>query len=276
MLSDTHEPDCWEEETAMGIELDEHALRNALEPLLEEPRFRQGVQNLVNDPFFLAYFLASVSQGEALGEKAVGLIGQEELARRIHDLERQEREERSHKERTIEAAQALFPDYFPDGRYRYQAALHGAPYYVTVLEQNRERLKRAGRYSRLTLYLTTTFGYEIMVMLLYGAVAEAVRGSRLPVPVRERIAAVLRSILDEEATHLGVIEQHNALLATPREGLSERARALLDSLAPLEADDYRVPAELAVRQVVATTSRYAEPERYRAEIESSAAEASHA
>ena len=44
----------------------------------------------------------------------------------------------------------------------------------------------------------------------------------------------------------------------------------------LEADDYRLPAELAVRQVVETTSRYAEPERYRAEIESSAAETGHA
>jgi hypothetical protein len=258
----------------MAIELDEHALRNALEPLLDEPRFRRGLENLVNDPFFVAYFLASVSQGEALGEKAVGLIGQEELARRIHDLERQEREERGHKERTIETAQALFPEYFPGGRYRYQGALDGAPYYVTVLEENRKRLKQAGRYSRLTLYLTTTFAYEVMVMLLYAAVAEAMAGSRLPAPVRDRVAAVLKSILDEEETHLGVIEQHNALLTTAREGLSERARELLDSLAPLEAEDFRAPAELAVREVVATTSRYAEPERYRAEIE--AAGAAHA
>ncbi|MEN8159140.1 MAG: hypothetical protein ABFS41_03600 [Myxococcota bacterium] len=260
----------------MAITLDENALQDALRPLLDAPRFRQGLENLVSDPFFLAYFLASVSQGEALGEKAVGLIGQEDLAQRIHDLERQEAEERGHKEITLEVAQELFPEFFPAGRYRYEAALHGAPYYVGVLEENRKRLKERGRYSRLTLYLTTTFGYEVMVLLLYGAVAEAMAHSRLPAPVWERVGRVLEGILAEEETHLGVVDQHNALLTTPRAGLSPRANELIDSLEPLEAEDYRVPAELAVRAVVEATVRYAEPERYRAEIESLATEASHA
>ena len=47
-------------------------------------------------------------------------------------------------------------------------------HYLDVLQQNRERLKDRGVYSRLNLYLTTTFGYEIMVGLYYGAVIDAV------------------------------------------------------------------------------------------------------
>jgi hypothetical protein len=139
-----------------------------------------------------------------------------------------------------------------------------------VLEVNRQRLKELGRYSRLNLYLTTTFAYEIMVMLLYGAVADAMGRSSLSPEPRGRVEAVLRSILDEEATHLGVIDQHNALLGASREALSDEACTLLDSLAQLSADDYRVPAEHAMRQVVSMMQRYADPDRQRAEIESGA------
>jgi hypothetical protein len=253
------------------IELDEEALQRELEPALDDPTFREGIERLTCDPFFVTYFLVSVSQGEALGEKAVALIGQEELARLIHhDLERQEREERSHKERTLEVARELFPEYFTGGRYRFGEALDGRPYYLAVLEANRQRLKELGRYSRLNLYLTTTFAYEIMVMLLYGAVADAMGRSSLPPEMRSRVEAVLRSILDEEATHLGVIDQHNALLAASREALSDEACTLLDSLAKLSADDYRIPAEHAVRQVVSMMQRYADPDRQRSEIEASA------
>ena len=88
---------------------------------------------------------------------------------------------------------------------------------------------------------------------------------------RERVEAVLRGILAEEETHLGVIDQHNALLAADRESLSEEAGGLLDALATLQADDYRHPAAHAVEQVVAMMRRYADPERQRAEIEASAA-----
>ena len=58
---------------------------------------------------------------------------------------------------------------------------------------------------------------------------------------------------------------------------SARARQIQESLqearrgfAPFEAEDYRVPAEHAVRHVVSMTSRYADAERYRAQIEASA------
>ncbi|MEN8183262.1 MAG: hypothetical protein ABFS46_12090 [Myxococcota bacterium] len=254
----------------MNLDLDEAALLRELTPALDAPRFRQGITTLSNDPFFVAYFLVSVSQGEALGEKAVALIGQEEIARLLEGLERQQREECSHKERTLDVALELFPESFDGGRYRYGDALGGQPYYLSVLEANRRRLKDLGRYSRLALYLTTTFGYEIMVMLLYRAVADAMERSQLAGPVREKVGAVLRSILEEEATHLGVIDQHNALLAASRQGLSAEAGTLLDSLACLEAADYRQPAQDSVAQVVRTMEDYAEPVRHRAAIEAGA------
>jgi hypothetical protein len=251
----------------MTLSLDEAALCRELAPLLDDPEFRRGVTNLAADPFFVAFFLASVSQGEGLGEHAVALIGQEELARRIQDLKRQELEERGHKEQTLAAAVELFPEHFENGVYRHAAALQGATYYVAVLEENRQRLKRLGRYSRLNLYMTTTFAYEVMVMLLYRAVADAIARSDLAPAVRTRVVSVIERILGEEETHLGVVDQHNALLDAARGSLSGEAAAMLDALAELEVEDYRFPAERAVRQVVATTRRYADAAGYRAEIE---------
>jgi len=250
----------------MGIELSEEVVTGRLAGLLDEPRFRLGVERLAGDPFFLAFFLVSVSQGEGLGEAAVGMIGQDELAGRIRDLQRQEAEERGHKEQTIEAARALFPEYFQDGEYRHRGALEGQTYYLSVLEQNRERLRLRGRYSRLNQYLTTTFAYEVMVVLLYRAVAEAVRTGGLPPDVRERVSDVLDRILAEEETHLSVVGQHNELLQTDRGGLSDEAKTMLDALEKLEPDDYLAPAELAVSEVVVMTRRYADPGR-RARIE---------
>jgi len=252
------------------IQLDEGALLAELAPLLDAPRCRAGLRNLTGDPFFVAFFLTSVSQGEGLGEAAVGMIGQDELAARIRDLPKQEREERGHKERTIDAARDLFPEWFAGDAYRFPDALQGRTYYVEVLEGNRERLRAEGRYSRLNLYLTTTFAYEIMVLLLYRAVADAVRSSPLPAPVRDRVARVIDGILEEEEGHVGVVGQHAALLETPRGDLSRDAESLLDALAELELRDYRVPAEMAVRAVVSMMERYCDPETYRAEIEASA------
>jgi hypothetical protein len=249
------------------IRLDEHGLLLELKPLLETSAFQQGRRNLTSDPFFVAFFLASVSQGEGLGEAAVAMIGQQELAARIRALEQQEAEERGHKERTLDIAQSLFPEWFEGGSYRYPDALQGKAYYVDVLERNRERLKSEGRYSRLNLYLTTTFAYEIMVLLLYRAVADAMRTSPLPPSVRDRVADVIDGILAEEEGHVGVVGQHAALLETPRQDLSQEALDLLEALERLTADDYRRPAELAVRHVVSMLERYAEPARYRAEIE---------
>jgi len=250
------------------IQLDEHGLLLELKPLLETPAFQQGLRNLTTDPFFVAFFLASVSQGEGLGEAAVAMIGQQELAARIRALEQQEAEERGHKERTLDVARSLFPEWFERGSYRYPDALAGKAYYVDVLERNRKRLKSEGRYSRLNLYLTTTFAYEIMVLLLYRAVADAMRTSPLPPAVRDRVADVIDGILAEEEGHVGVVGQHAALLETPRQGLSQEALDLLEALKRLTAEDYRRPAELAVRHVVSMLERYAEPARYRAEIES--------
>jgi hypothetical protein len=254
----------------VAIQVDEQALLAELAPLLESESVRAGLRNLAGDPFFVAFFLASVSQGEGLGESAVGMIGQEELASRIRDLDKQEREERGHKERTIDVACELFPQWFEGGHYRHPESLQGRSYYVEVLERNRERLEQLGRYSRLNLYLTTTFAYEIMVLLLYRNVAEALRASSLPPRIRERVAAVIDGILAEEEEHVGVVGQHVALLETPRAGLSERARELLDRLACMTADDYRLPAEMAVRAVAAMMERYVDPLAYRAEIEAGA------
>jgi hypothetical protein len=253
----------------MTVHVDDRALLAELAPLLEGERCRAGLRNLASDPFFVAFFLASVSQGEGLGEAAVAMIGEEELASRIRDLDKQEREERGHKERTIDAARALFPEYFREGCYLYADRLEGMPYYVAVLEAVRRRLKEEGRYSRLNLYLTTTFGYEVMVLLLYAAVAQALRRSHLPDAVRIRVADVIDGILAEEETHVGVVDQHNALLALEehvRARLSRDAREMLDALAGLSAGDYRFAADLAVRQVASMMDKYAEPERYRAEI----------
>jgi hypothetical protein len=143
-----------------------------------------------------------------------GALRQEELAVLIHGLTRQEDEERGHKEGTREAALELFPDLFDGERYRYDAQLSGRPYYVTVLEANRARLEQRDCYTRVSLYLTTTFGYEVMVVLLYEAVARAVAASPLPPEIRDRVVSVLRGILAEEETHLGVADQHAALEAS--------------------------------------------------------------
>lgn len=258
----------------LGLRLDQGALCENLARLLDTPRFGAGMRALAGDRFFVAHFLASVSQGEGLGEAAVGMVGQEELAHRIRDLKKQELEERGHKEQTLAIAERLFPEYFAGGRYRFEGALSGRPYYVAVLEANRARLKRAGRYSRLSLYLTTTFAYEVMVLLLYRAVADAVAASDLDADLRERVGAVLESILAEEETHLGVLGQHEALLATDRSDLGHEAREMLDTLELLDASDYEIPARHAVEQVVVMMERYAEPERYRVEIEAGAVPAS--
>jgi hypothetical protein len=250
--------------------LDVHALRRGFESQLDEPAFRAGVENMANDPFLVAFFLVSVSQGEGLGEAAVAMIGREEVAKLIRDLERQQAEEAGHKQQTIDAARELFPEFFDDGRYRYEGALEGVTYYRAVLKANRDHLKKKRRYSRLNLYLTTTLGYEVMTLLLYEAVAQAVESSSLPPATRDRVVAVLERILAEEETHLGVVEQHEALLKAPRMLFSDETRTLLELLDELELDDYRFAANLAVEQVIEMMSRYADSASYRERIEARA------
>lgn len=204
----------------MKITIDEDRLCRALAVRLDDPKFRAGVRTLANDPFFVAHFLASVSQGEGLGEAAVST----------------------------------------------RDALGGRPYYVAVLEANRARLKQRDGYSRLNLYLTTTFAYEVMVVLLYRAVSDAIAASALPLRIRERVVSVLDGILAEEETHLAILDQHDLLLRASREPLSEDARAMLDSLEKLRDEDYEHPAGHAVEQVVAMMGRYRDPVRQRADI----------
>ncbi len=256
----------------MTIELDEHAIRDRVAHYMAQPSVVEGIRAMIADRFLLAFFLMSVSEGEAMGEAGVAAIREEEVSRLVADIERQQREEAGHKQLSLDLARGVFPEYFgSDGYYRYQHQLTGRGYYLRVLQENRDRLRARGRYSRLNLYLTTTFGYEIMVGLYYGAVLDAVERSEMPPELRRAVAGQLRRILDEEDTHLAIATQHNALLEADRSDLSARTVALLDGLATLSAEDYEWAAELSVREVVALIGDYAQGPAFRAQIEAAAA-----
>jgi hypothetical protein len=258
----------------MTIELSEDAMRAKLAHYMDAPLVVKGIQEKIHDRFLLAYFLMSVSEGEAMGEAGVASIREEEIAELIHDIERQQREEAGHKQLSLDLARDLFPEYFEDGRYRWADRLFGRDYYVRVLEQNRNRLKERGAYSKLNLYLTTTFGYEIMVGLYYGAVLDAIAASDLEPELKDPLVRQLRRILDEEDTHLEIATQHDHLLEADRTGLRPETVELLETLEALTAEDYEYAAELSMREIVRTIARYADAARFRAEIErDSAAEA---
>jgi hypothetical protein len=252
----------------MTIELSEDAARRKFAHFMDDPTVVKGIREMISDRFLLAFFLMSVSEGEAMGEAGVAAIREEEIAQLIEDIERQQQEEAGHKQLSLDLARDLFPEYFDDGEYRYRDRLSGREYYVAVLQQNRDHLKQRGAYSRLNLYLTTTFGYEIMVGLYYGAVLDAIAASDLTADLKEPLTRQLRRILDEEDTHLEIATQHNALLEADRSKLAPRTVELLDRLAALTADDYEWAAELSMKQIVATIGRYADGARYRAEIQS--------
>jgi hypothetical protein len=255
----------------MSIKLREDSIREKYAHYMDDPSVVQGLAEMVSDPFLLAFFLMSVSEGEAMGEAGVAAIREEEIAKLIHDIERQQREEGGHKQLSLDLAAEFFPEYFDDGEYRYVDRLTGRDYYLAVLQKNRERLKDRGAYSRLNLYLTTTFGYEIMVGLYYGAVIDAVAASDLAPELKNPIVTQLRRILDEEDTHLEIATQHNALLAANRAGLTERTVELLQALEKLTTDDYEWAAELSMKEVVKMVGRYAAGPRFREEIEAVAA-----
>src|SRR5262249_52363775 len=160
--------------------LDEGGVVARLRPLADDTLFRRGVETFTGDPLFLAIFLMGVSQGEALGEAGVAAIGQEESAGLMHELRRQGLGEHGHSEGARLAAQELFPEFFEGATFRWSGHMPGLDYYFTVREANRRRLRERGRYSRLNLYLTTSFGFEVMVELLYGAVIDALARSPLP------------------------------------------------------------------------------------------------
>src|SRR5262249_14839181 len=75
---------------------------------------------------------------------------------------------------------------------------------------------------------------------------------------------VLTVILRQEETHLGLIAQHNALLAADRSRLSPAAVEALEQLGRLEAADYEWAAELAGREIVRLYAGYADAEKLRA------------
>jgi len=247
----------------VSIALNEPAIVARFRPLTDDALFRRGLDTFTGDPLFLALFLMGVSQGEALGEAGVAAIGQEEIAGLMHELRRQGLEEHGHSEGARLAAQELFPELFDGETFRWSDHVPGLDYYLTVREANRRRLRERDRYSRLNLYLTTSFGFEVMVELLYGAVIDALAHSPLPRIVRERVTFVLTVILRQEETHLGLIAQHNALLACDRSRLSAAAVETLVRLGHLEAADYEWAAELAVREVVRLYAGYADAEKLR-------------
>ncbi|MEO2169359.1 MAG: hypothetical protein ABGY42_14820 [bacterium] len=251
----------------MSVVLNEAAIRLEMAPLLDAPEVSDGLRAMVNSRFLLAFFLMSVSEGEAMGEAGVATLREEEIAQLIHDIERQEREEGSHKEGTANLGRELFPEFFDGDEYRYNSKLTGRDYYLTVLQQNRQYLKKYGRYSRLNLYLMTTFGYEIMVVLYYTAVIDAVEASKLPSALKARVASELRRILSEEETHLEIEDQHNALLAADASKLSERTRDLLKALGGLKVEDYRWATELSMHEVVKMIGRYSAGDTFQREIE---------
>jgi len=251
----------------MAIELNEAAIRNRFAPMMEDPRVVHGLREMVSDRFLLAFFLMSVSEGEAMGEAGVAAIREEEIARLIHDIERQQREEAGHKLLSLDLARGLFPEYFDYGEYRYRGKLTGREYYLSVLQENRARLKERGRYSRLNLYLTTTFGYEIMVGLHYNAVIDTIVASELPPALKGPIATQLRRILEEEDTHLEIATQHDALLDADRSGLSARTVELLEALEALTTDDYEFAVAFSMKEIVEMIGRYTHGSVFRAEIE---------
>lgn len=255
----------------MTIELSEEATRARFAHTMHEPQVVRGIQAKIHDRFLLAYFLMSVSEGEAMGEAGVASIREEEIARLIHDIERQQREEAGHKQLSFDLARELFPEFFDDGGYRWADRLNGREYYVTVLQANRDHLKERGAYSKLNLYLTTTFGYEIMVGLYYGAVLDAIAASDLEPALKDPLVARLRRILDEEDTHLEIATQHNHLLAADRKRLTPRTIELLDALEKLTVDDYEWAAELSMKHIVKSIERYVDGTLYPPELDSGAA-----
>jgi len=244
------------------IELDEHAVRERLRPLTHDARFQRAIANVTGDRLFLSLFLMGVSHGEGLGEAGVAAIGQEEIAHLVGEVRPRRSEEIDRAEEIRRSVSELFPEYFEHGQYRYDDYLFGREHHLTVREANRRSLRERGRYSALNLYLTTTFGYEIMTALLYGTVIEGLGRGPLPREITERVALLLRS----GAPQPGIVALHNALVAADRGRLPPAAHEALDQLGRLTADDYERAAEQAVSEVVAAYLPYADAAALRARL----------
>jgi hypothetical protein len=246
------------------IELDGTSVREAVRPVTDDARFRKAIDNLAGDRLLLSLFLMNVSHGEGVGEAGVAAIGQDETAALLHEVRRTQGIDRRSTESTKLVVEELFPEFFDHGQYRYEDVV-GRDYYFTVREANRRRLRERGRYSRLNLFLTTSFAHEVTIGLLYGAVVDALARSPLPRELAARVADVLAGIRRDEAAG-ELVAQHNALLAAPRDGLSPSALEALDTLARLTAADYECAAELAVREIVAAYAPWADAEAARRRV----------
>src|SRR5439155_15456230 len=129
-------------------------------------------------------FLMGVSHAEGVGEAAVRAIGQDEIAALLSAPHAATREARL-------VAEGLFAEFFDHGQYRYEEHVFGRESYFRIREANRRRLRERGKYSGLNLYLTTTFGHELMSELVHAAMRDALGRSPLPRPVTDRIASFL-------------------------------------------------------------------------------------
>ena len=105
---------------------------------------------------------------------------------------------------------------------------------------------------------------KVLHRVLYGALIEAIGYSTLPQAARQRIEFILTALLRQEETLLGLIAQHNALLAADQGRLSIEAVTSLDQLALLTDDDYKWAADLAVREIGETYCAYADLDAVRA------------
>ena len=242
------------------IELDEASLQEEFKPLFRLPEFERALTNVMNDRLSLSLLLMALSYLEGIGELAIGAIRQGEVAQLMHDLRRHELEEHGHMIGIRLVVEELFSEFFEAGRYRYENFVYekvGKVYSLTVRETARRRLRQLGRYSPLNLYLTITFGGEIVVQVLYAVLIDALERSTFPAALKDRVRFVLQLILDQEETHdVLLAEQHNALLGSDRSSLSAEAREMLDQLGRLTGDDYRWTTEFMMRAFVSWTSAF--------------------
>ena len=238
------------------IALDEASLRARLHALIDDARLRKAIVNLTADRLLLSLFLVAAAHGEGLAEAGVAAIDEPEIAALLAPATT---------EATKLAVQDLLPEFFDHGQYRYEDVV-GRDYYFTVREANRRRLRERGRYSSLNLHLTTTFGYGVMVELVYGAVMDALKRSPLPRPLAERAAAGLGTICRRDGDGATILARHDALLTAPRDGLAMSAREALRLLERLTARDYEWAADLAVREVIAAYAPWEDVEAARRRI----------
>ena len=241
------------------IVLDGTALRERLHVLVDDARFRQAIANVAGDRLFLSLFLMGVSHAEGVGEAAIGAVGQDEIVGLLQVPHPATGEVRL-------VAEGLFPEFFDHGQYRHEDHVFGRESYFRIREANRRRLRERGKYSGLNLYLTTTFGHELMVELLHDAMRDTLARSALPQSVTDRIASLLAAVLRPGETHVAVIARHNALLAADRRALSPAAVEALELLDRLTAADYEAAAELAAHEIVASWVPYADSAAVRARI----------